>query len=117
MFLGLYKIEVIYLEYKSLKAKIDRLLKKSFDKSKKTKSKGVKGFYNVSAGYRFEKYFDEYLLVWDYGNMVYRNASNEEHNSKTKQMYDYLVEHGLGDILEIIEYRNRIAILIKKHFN
>ena len=98
----------------SLKAKVQRiLLKGSFKKSECSKSR-VKGLSNISAGFTFAKAFDDdYCLYYTAGNMAFRGMPNGEKDNQTEKMYQFLLDQGLQKNIELIEFRNQKAILLK----
>lgn len=90
----------------SLKQKTDRLLRKGeFQKSKVSKGR-IKGLPNVSAGYTFEKMWDDYYLYFTSGNMAFRGIPVEEKDQKTVEMYDYLKTTDVSDTIELTTLRD-----------
>ncbi|KXZ22354.1 hypothetical protein P4T89_12950 [Bacillus nakamurai] len=98
----------------SLKTKVQRiLLQGSFKKSESSKSR-VKGLSNISAGFTFAKTFDDdYCLYYTAGNMAFRGMPNEEKDNQTEKMYQFLLDQGLQKNIELIDFRNQKAILLK----
>lgn len=94
----------------SFKAKIQRtLIKEGFKKSEKSKGRIID---NHSAGFTFDKLFDNYYLYYTSGNMAYRSMDVKEKNMKTMKMYDRLVTLGFQNNLKITELKNQVAILL-----
>ncbi|MCY9259171.1 hypothetical protein MOF13_08705 [Bacillus spizizenii] len=97
----------------SLKSKVQRTLTKGgFRKSESSKSR-VKGLSNQSAGFKFEKLWDDYYLFYTSGNMAFRGMPTEEKDTRTEKMYKFLIDQGLEQYIEITELRNQKAILLK----
>ncbi|ASS60623.1 hypothetical protein C7M22_03658 [Bacillus velezensis] len=98
----------------SLKAKVQRiLLKGSFKKSESSKSR-VKGLSNISAGFTFEKMFDDgYCLYYTCGNMTFRGMPNEKKDNQTEKIYHFLLDQGLQKNIELTEFGNKKVILLK----
>ncbi|MCY7500130.1 hypothetical protein [Bacillus pumilus] len=97
----------------SLKSKVQRiLLKGNFKKSESSKSR-VKGLSNITAGFKYDKMWDDYYLFYTSGNMIYRGMSSEKKDEKTIEIFNYLSEQGLGENIEMTTLRNQRAILLK----
>ncbi|WP_144533985.1 hypothetical protein [Bacillus pumilus] len=97
----------------SLKSKVQRiLLKGNFKKSESSKSR-VKGLSNITAGFKFDKMWDDYYLFYTSGNMIHRGMSSEKRDEKTTVMFNYLTNQGLAENIEMTTLRSQQAILLK----
>ena len=94
----------------SLKRKLTKALTPHFTKSTQSPSR-VKGLSNITAGFDFTKYWDNYYLYYRNGNMVFRGMPLEEQNNKTRKMYDWLVANGFQEYIEYEKGNDRLDMI------
>lgn len=56
---------------------------------------------------------DDYCLYYACGNMAFRGMPTEEKDNQTEKMYQFLLDQGFEKNIEMTEFRNQKAILLK----